>query len=105
MGRHKDRGGDAERLADALSRYLRSSGIGDRVKQSEVIAAWADLVGPEVAAVTRAISVSEDGTLFAVARNHAWMHELTLMGGDLLSSINRVTGNRPIVKIRWALMR
>ncbi|MBC7895450.1 MAG: DUF721 domain-containing protein [Cytophagaceae bacterium] len=105
MAKGKERGGDAERLADTLSRYLRSSGIGDRVKQGEVIAQWADLVGPEVAAVTRAISVSEDGTLFAVARNHAWLNELTMMESDLLQSINRATGNRPIVKIRWALMR
>ncbi len=105
MAKGKERGGDAERLADTLSRYLRSSGIGDRVKQGEVIAQWADLVGPEVAAVTRAISVSEDGTLFAVARNHAWMHELTMMESELLLSINRAAGNRPIVKIRWALMR
>jgi predicted nucleic acid-binding Zn ribbon protein len=105
MAGKKERGGDAERLADTLSRYLRASGIGDRVKQGEVIGLWPELVGPEVAAVTRAISVSEDGTLFAVARNHAWMHELTMMEADLLQSINRVTGNRPIVKIRWALMR
>ena len=104
-GKGKERGGDAERLADTLASYLRTSGIGDRVKQGEVIAQWADLVGPDLAAVTRAISVSEYGTLFAVAKNHVWMTELTMMESDLLASINRVTGNRPIVKIRWALMR
>ena len=105
MPDEKKRGGTPERLADSLGRFMRSSGLGDRVKQSEVLVEWPLLVGPEIAAVTRAISVSEDGTLFAVARNHAWMHELTLMEADLLASINRITANRPIHKIRWALMR
>lgn len=100
-----ERSGGAERLADALSRFMRTSGLTDRVKQSEVLTLWPELVGPELAQVTRAISVSEDGTLFAVARTSAWMHELTLMESELLASINRVTMNRPIAKIRWALMR
>ena len=105
MARSGDRGGGPERLADALGRYLRSSGISDRLKQGEVLTAWPDLVGPEIAAVTRAVSVSEDGTLFAVARTPTWVSELSLMEADLLASINRVTGNRPIRRIRWALMR
>jgi predicted nucleic acid-binding Zn ribbon protein len=105
MSRKRERGGEPERLADALGRYLRGSGIGDRVKQTEVLTVWPELVGPEIAAVTRAISVSEDGTLFAVARTPTWVHELSLMEADLLASINRVTGNRPIRRIRWALMR
>jgi hypothetical protein len=33
------------------------------------------------------------------------MHELTLMEADLLLAINRVTGSRPVRRIRWALMR
>lgn len=99
------RGGDAERLADALGRFMRGSGMADRIKQTEVLSAWPSLVGPEIGAVTRAVSVSEDGTLFAVAKTSGWMHELTMMEPELLASINRVTGNRPIRRIRWALMR
>lgn len=105
MPDEKGRSDSPERLADALGRYLRGSGLGDRVKQSEVLAGWSTLVGPDIAAVTRAISISDDGTLFALARTHAWMHELTLMEAELLASINRATGSRPIKKIRWALMR
>ena len=99
------RDGAPERLGEAMGRFMRTSGLADRVKQTEVITGWPDLVGPEIAAATRAISVSEDGTLFAVARTHTWLHELTLMEPELLASINRATGSRPIVKIRWALMR
>ncbi len=99
------RGGQPERIADMLGRYLRSSGIGDRVKQTEVLSNWAELVGPEIAQATRPLSVSEDGTLFAVARTSAWMNELTMLEGELLSAINRITAARPIRRIRWSLMR
>ncbi len=94
-----------ERLADLLARFLKKSGIESRIKQSAVIDQWATLVGPELAAVTRPLSVSEDGTLFVSARSHAWMSELTMMERDLLASINRITGDRPIHKLRWSLMR
>jgi predicted nucleic acid-binding Zn ribbon protein len=101
----KKRGGPPERLAEMLGQFLRTSGLGDRVKQTEVLTNWEELVGPEIASVTRPLSVSEDGTLFAVARTHAWMHELTLMEADLLLAINRITAARPIRRIRWSLMR
>lgn len=99
----RDKG--AERLGDALSTFMRRSGLGDRLRQADVVAQWAELVGPELAAVTKAVSVSADGTLFAVARTHSWLNELGLMEGDLLSTLNRVTGSKPIRRIRWALMR
>lgn len=105
MAERKNRGGQPERLAEMLGRFMRTSALGDRIKQTEVLSNWEELVGPEIAHVTQPISVSEDGTLFAVARTHAWMHELTLMEGDLLLAINRITAARPIRKIRWALMR
>ena len=101
----KKLGGPPERLAEMLGQFLRTSGLGDRVKQTEVLTNWEELVGPEIAHVTRPLSVSEDGTLFAVARTPAWMHELTLMEGDLLLAINRITASRPIRRIRWSLMR
>ncbi|MEO6444539.1 MAG: DUF721 domain-containing protein [Gemmatimonadaceae bacterium] len=97
--------GSPERLADLLSKFLRKSGIDSRIKQNAVIEQWATLVGPELAAVTRPLSVTEDGTLFVAAKTHAWMSELTMMERDLLASVNRITGDRPIHKLRWSLMR
>ena len=95
----------AERLADLLAQFLKKSGIEGRVKQSSVISEWPALVGPEIAAVTRPLSVTADGTLFVAVKSHAWMSELTMMERDLLASINRVTGERAIHQLRWQLMR
>jgi predicted nucleic acid-binding Zn ribbon protein len=99
------RGGNAQRIGDALATFLRRTGLGERVKQADVLARWPELVGPEVAAVTRAISISDDGTLFAVARTAGWLNELTFMERELLENINRVSGSKPLRRIRWALMR
>lgn len=95
----------AERLSDALSRVMTTRGYSERVKQTQVLSEWKTLVGPEIASVSRAESIGPDGTLFAVARTSAWLNELTMMEADLLASINRVTGSKPIQRIRWSLMR
>jgi predicted nucleic acid-binding Zn ribbon protein len=94
-----------ERLADVVSRFLRQSGLGERIKQSSALDDWPELVGPDIAAVTQPVSISQDGTLLVAVRNHAWMNELTMMERELLESVNRVTGARPIVGLRWVLMR
>ncbi|MEP7384520.1 MAG: DUF721 domain-containing protein [Gemmatimonadota bacterium] len=94
-----------ERLADLLSRFLKRRGIDARIRQSAVLEEWPALVGPEIAAVTRALSIAEDGTLFVAVRSHAWMSELTMMERELLASVNRITGDKPIQKLRWTLMR
>lgn len=84
---------------------MSSRGYAERVKQTQVLTDWGVLVGPEIAAVSRAVSIGADGTLFAVARTSAWVNELQLMEGELLASVNRVTGSKPIQRIRWSLMR
>jgi predicted nucleic acid-binding Zn ribbon protein len=95
----------AERLADLLSQFLKRRGIDARIRQSGVLEEWATLVGPEIGAVTRALSIGEDGTLLVAVRSHAWMSELSMMERDLLASVNRITGDKPILRLRWTLMR
>lgn len=95
----------AEPLADVVARFLRKSGIQGRIEQSHVIERWGSLVGPEIAAVTRALSITDDGTLFVAVRSHGWMSELTMMERELLERVNQDLGDRPIRKLRWTLMR
>lgn len=99
------RNDDAEPLADVVARFLKKSGIDERIEQSRVLDQWPILVGREIAAVTRPLSVSEDGTLFVAVRTHSWMSELTMMEKELLDAVNHVTGQRPVQRIRWSLLR
>lgn len=96
---------NAERLADLLSRFLKRQGIEARIRQSAVLDEWPALVGPEIAAATRALSIADDGTMFVAVRSHAWMSELAMMERELLASVNRITGDKPIRQLRWTLMR
>ena len=94
-----------ERLADLLSQFLKRTGMDARIKQSAVLEQWPTLVGPEIAGATQALSITDDGTLFVAVRSHAWMSELTMMERELLASVNRITGDKPILTLRWTLMR
>ena len=93
-----------EPLAAALGRYLSKSGLATRLEQASVVEAWPDLVGPGVAAVTQALSVAADGTLFVAVRTPAWMTELAMMEREILAAINR-RGTASIARIRWQLAR
>jgi predicted nucleic acid-binding Zn ribbon protein len=91
-------------LAAALGRYLSQSGLATRIQQVSVVEAWPNLVGPGVAAVTQAISVAADGTLFVAVRTPAWMTELAMMEREILGAINRGR-SVAITRIRWQLAR
>ena len=88
-------------VGEALQRYLTRSGIAPRVAQAQVVTQWAGLVGPQVAAVTTAESVSPDGTLFVRVATSAWRNELQLMMPDLMARVNAGRGAGRIKTIRW----
>lgn len=92
-------------IAEALAGFLQGSGLGVRVKQSEVITRWAELVGPEVAAATKPLAVTKDGVLLVAVRSHPWMTELTMLERTMLAAINRATPDAPIREIRLQLAR
>ncbi len=70
-----------------MARFLTRSGLAARVEAASVVPEWEGLVGPQIAAVTEPLRVSEGVLIVAVATS-AWMMELTLMKGDLLRRLN-----------------
>ncbi len=90
-------------LADALGGFLEKSGLAKRVEQATIVEEWPELVGPQIAAVTKALSITPDGTLFVAVSSHAWMTELSLMEPQLLRSVNTGEGRAEIRKIRFRL--
>lgn len=92
-------------IGDVVSGFLARRGLAKRVQQSECIEAWPSLVGEQIAAVTSAMSVTPDGTLFVAVNNHGWMTELSLMEPELLRAVNGVEGRPAIRKIRFQLRR
>lgn len=90
-------------LGDVLAGLLERSGIADRVEQAALLPEWAELVGPQIAAVTEPRSVAADGTLWVAVRTHAWMNELSLLEPELLKQLATRRLRSPIRRIRWVL--
>jgi predicted nucleic acid-binding Zn ribbon protein len=74
-------------VGDVLSRFLNRSGLAAKVEAASVVPEWPRLVGPQIAAVTEPIRVS-DGTLFVAVNTSAWIMELNLMKGELMRYLN-----------------
>ena len=90
-------------IGDALSGFLAQHGLKTRVDQATVIDTWPVVVGDRIAAVTKALSVTPDGTLFIAVKTNAWMTELGLMEPELLSALNVGRGRDKVRKIRYRL--
>ncbi|HEX2091364.1 MAG TPA: DUF721 domain-containing protein [Longimicrobiaceae bacterium] len=81
------RAGQPQLVGDVLARFLSRSGLEGKVEAASVLTEWAERVGPQIAAVTEPLRVSED-TLFVAVATSPWMMELTLMKADILRRLN-----------------
>jgi predicted nucleic acid-binding Zn ribbon protein len=75
-------------LAEALTSYFKQAGLTKRVQQAGIIESWAELVGPQIAAVTAPESVTP------------WANELSLMAPKILARLNAGRTGR-VKEIRW----
>ena len=87
---------------EAIDRFLARAGIAKRVAQAGVVDEWASLVGPQIASVTHAESVTADGILRVMVATSAWANELSLMAPRILSQLNSGRVGR-IREIRWVV--
>ncbi|HXG45016.1 MAG TPA: DUF721 domain-containing protein [Gemmatimonadales bacterium] len=87
-------------LSDALTEWIRQSGMAERLGRAGVVEEWARLVGPQIARVTQPESVSADGLLRVRVATAAWAQELSLMTPRILARINAGRTGR-ITGIRW----
>ena len=90
-------------LADALTSYFKQAGLTKRVQQAGIIEEWAELVGPQIAAVTAPESVTPDGLLRVRVASAAWANELSLMSPRILARLNAGRTGR-VKQIRWTPM-
>ena len=92
-------------IGEALAEVLKSHGLDADVARAAVLAEWPALVGPQIAGVTQARIITEDGTLVVGVRTHGWMNELSLMERALVAKVNASGGRARVVRIRWELLR
>jgi predicted nucleic acid-binding Zn ribbon protein len=87
-------------LAEALTSYFKQAGLTKRVQQAGIIEEWAELVGPQIAAVTSPESVTPDGILRVRVATAAWANELSLMSPRILARLNAGRSGR-VKEVRW----
>jgi predicted nucleic acid-binding Zn ribbon protein len=85
---------------EAVDRFLARAGLAKRVAQAGVVEEWPSLVGPQIASVTQAESVTADGILRVIVATSAWANELSLMTPRIMAQLNRGRVGR-IREIRW----
>ena len=88
------------RLGEALTEWVRKAGLVRRMDLASVVEDWPDRVGPQIAAVTRAESVTPDGVLRVRVASAAWANELSLMTPRIIARLNAGRSGR-IREIRY----
>ncbi len=89
-------------IGEALDAFLRRAGLVRRIDQANAVERWASVVGPQIAAVTRAEAVTADGLLWVRVTTSAWAHELSLMSPRILARLNADRKGR-IRSLRWVV--
>lgn len=88
------------RINVAIQSSLRRLGIVRKVKRSQAVAMWEDVVGPAAAKVSKAVTC-RDGILFVEVKNSVWATELSLLKRDILKQLNRRLGGGTVKDIRF----
>lgn len=89
-------------MAKVLGHYLEKSGLHTALQRNVLLEDWDGVVGPRIAAVTRAAEVRGE-TLVVEVASSAWLNELTMMRKTILERINRVREGTTVAQIRFRL--
>ena len=89
-------------LGEALQKYLKDSGLEERLEEAGVVPEWAERVGPAIAAVTVPLRTSS-GALVVAVRSSAWLSELKLMEREIVRRLNEGRQKGKIQRIRFVM--
>jgi len=91
-----------ERVDTVLTGVLEKHGVKKQVERIGVLELWPDIVGEQLAGVTRVKGLDED-TLFVEVRNSAWLMELSMMKDAFVRRVNERLDKAPIERIVFVL--
>lgn len=94
---------DEHRLADLFDPALRCMGVRRAVREAQVQEAFAEVVGPAVSPLCRAISLDRGALLVATAHT-ALAQQLQMDAPRLIASLNRRVGEGTVKRLRFTAM-
>ena len=88
-------------IAQVINEVIGEYKIGDKLKESRIVAAWSQVLGP-LAKPTDQLYV-KNKTLFAILSSSVIRNELSMMRSTLVRSLNEKVGEEVITDIvfRW----
>ena len=87
-------------IREAMLSLVRDLGIAPKMAQYDVIAAWPEVVGPQIARVTSPERM-ENGVLYVAVTTAPWRTELAMKRLDLIEKLNTRIGTRALNDIRF----
>lgn len=94
--------GGPERIDEVLAPFLRKHGLEREVEGQRALERWAEVVGDEIARVTRPTGLAR-GVLYVEVRSSAWMSELNLVRHEILARLNAGEGGGRVERILFRL--
>ena len=103
-GRKRDRlsgsRGRPVSIQEAMLILVRDLGIAPKMAGYDIIAAWPDVVGPQIARVTSPERM-ENGVLYVGVASAPWRAELSMKRLELIEKLNTRVGTRVLSDIRF----
>ena len=91
-------------IGSVLDRVLADLGLKPALQGWRAVEAWPTVVGPRLAARTRAVAF-RDGTLHVEVDGSAWLHEIGFLKRDLLRRLHEVLGADEVKDLRFMTAR
>jgi predicted nucleic acid-binding Zn ribbon protein len=79
-------------LKHILKSVVHERGWGEKFAEADVAKIWADVVGPQMAAVAR-IDKLDNGALYLITRSSTWRTEILLRKEKLIDELNSRLNN------------
>lgn len=90
--------GRPAKVDSVLAGLLEQYGLEKQIERMGVIEIWPDIVGEQLARVTRARAVDE-GALIVEVRSSSWLMELNMMKREILERVNERLPDVPMDRI------
>jgi predicted nucleic acid-binding Zn ribbon protein len=89
-------------VGDVLGEVLRKHGVEKSVRRAGVAELWPEIVGEQLAKVTRVKGMDRDA-LFVEVRSSAWLAELSMLKVEVLERVNVRIADAPLARIVFVL--
>ena len=87
-----------KQLGNAIASVLDRLGIGKKLKRYEILDLWPQIVGDQIAQVTKVDHIEGEKLFITVSRS-TWRNELMFLKKDLIEKVNASLGQEIIKDI------